>query len=70
MVAQFECQVGAMYGFELEQDSTTGELSVKEGTMQYISQKDGFGGWVHCAGMTTPWNSHLGSEEYESYNFV
>ncbi len=65
MVAQFECQVGAMYGFELEQDSTTGELSVKEGTMQYISQKDGFGGWVHCAGMTTPWNSHLGSEEYE-----
>ncbi|MDM5271686.1 DUF839 domain-containing protein [Sulfurovum sp. zt1-1] len=65
MVAQFECAVGAMYGFELEQDSTTGELSVKENSMQYISQKDDFGGWVHCAGMTTPWNSHLGSEEYE-----
>jgi len=65
MVAQFECEVGAMYGFELEQDSTTGELSVKDNSMQYISQKDGFGGWVHCAGMMTPWNSHLGSEEYE-----
>ncbi|UFH60395.1 PhoX family protein [Sulfurovum mangrovi] len=65
MVAQFECEVGAMYGFELEQDQTTGELSVKEDSMQYISQKEDFGGWVHCAGMTTPWNSHLGSEEYE-----
>lgn len=65
MVTQFECGVGAMYGMELAQDSTTGELSVKENSMQYISQKDGFGGWVHCAGMTTPWNSHLGSEEYE-----
>ena len=21
---------------------------------------------MHCAGQTTPWNSHLGSEEYES----
>ena len=65
MVSQFECEVGAMYGFELEQNSTTGALSTKEGSMQYISQKDGFGGWVHCAGMTTPWESHLGSEEYE-----
>ncbi len=65
MVAQFECEVGAMYGFELEQNATNGKLSVKPNSMQYISQKDDFGGWVHCAGMTTPWNSHLGSEEYE-----
>lgn len=64
MVSQFECEVGSMYGMELEQ-STTGTLSVKPNTMQYISQKDGFGGWVHCAGVTTPWQSHLGSEEYE-----
>jgi secreted PhoX family phosphatase len=64
MVSQFECQVGAMYGVELAQ-STDGTLSAKPNTLEYISQKDGFGGWVHCAGMTTPWESHLGSEEYE-----
>lgn len=64
MVSQFECEVGAMYGMELEQ-AADGTLSVKQDTLQYISQKDGFGGWVHCAGVTTPWESHLGSEEYE-----
>ncbi len=64
MVSQFECEVGAMYGMELEQD-TEGTLSVKADSLKYISQADGFGGWVHCAGMTTPWESHLGSEEYE-----
>jgi len=63
MVNQFECGIGAMYGMELEQNE--GTLSVKENSMQFISQKDDFGGWVHCAGMTTPWDSHLGSEEYE-----
>jgi len=65
MVSQFECEVGTMYGMELAQDTITGELSVKPNTLKYISQKDGFGGWVHCAGVTTPWESHLGSEEYE-----
>ncbi len=64
MVSQFECEVGAMYGMELEQ-SKEGALSVKKDSLEYISQADGFGGWVHCAGMTTPWESHLGSEEYE-----
>ena len=63
MVNQFECEVGAMYGMELQQNG--GTLSVKPDSLQYISQAEGFGGWVHCAGMTTPWQSHLGSEEYE-----
>ena len=63
-VSQFECGVGSMYGYELEQ-ATDGTLSVKADSMQYIDQASGFGGWVHCAGMTTPWQSHLGSEEYE-----
>ena len=63
MVNQFECGIGAMYGMELEQNG--GTLSVKTDSLQYISQAEGFGGWVHCAGMTTPWESHLGSEEYE-----
>lgn len=66
MVNQFECQIGAMYMFELEQDADTGELSPKADTLKFISQKDEFGGFVHCAGQTTPWNSHLGSEEYET----
>ncbi|MEA2099962.1 MAG: choice-of-anchor I family protein [Campylobacterota bacterium] len=65
MVSQFECQVGAIYKAELEQDATTGKLSVKENSLEFISQKEGFGGFVHCAGQTTPWQSHLGSEEYE-----
>lgn len=64
MVSQFECAVGAMYMNELEQDPN-GVLSVKPDTLQFISQKAEFGGFVHCAGMTTPWQSHLGSEEYE-----
>jgi len=65
MVSQFECQVGAMYMTELEQNTTTGALSAKDGSLKFISQKDEFGGFVHCAGQKTPWESHLGSEEYE-----
>ncbi|MFT7879308.1 MAG: alkaline phosphatase PhoX [Sulfurimonas sp.] len=63
MVSQFECQVGAYYINELQQD-TQGGLHPKPGTLRYISQKEEFGGYVHCAGMKTPWESHLGSEEY------
>lgn len=66
MVNQFECAIGAMYLFELEQNRTTGILTPKPNTLHFISQKSEFGGFVHCAGMATPWNSHLGSEEYES----
>jgi len=63
MVSQFECQVGAYYINELTQDAQ-GKLSPKPDTLRFISQKDEFGGYVHCAGMKTPWESHLGSEEY------
>lgn len=66
MVNQFECAIGTMYLFELEQNSTTGTLTPKPNSLQFISQKSEFGGFTHCAGMVTPWNSHLGSEEYES----
>lgn len=77
MVSQFECGPGAMYMNELNQ-AEDGTLSLKANSLKYISQKDEFGGWVHCAGMTTPWQSHLGSEEYEadanpdgsSYNYT
>ena len=64
MVSQFECEIGAMYINELEQDSD-GVLTPKADTLEFISQAAYHGGWVHCAGMKTPWESHLGSEEYE-----
>ncbi|KMT65267.1 PhoX family protein [Catenovulum maritimum] len=64
MVSQFECQIGSLYVQEIAQDAA-GKLTPVEGTLEFISQKDDFGGWVHCAGQTTPWQSHLGSEEYE-----
>ncbi|WP_373017327.1 alkaline phosphatase PhoX [Thiomicrorhabdus sp.] len=65
MVSQFECAPGAMYMNEVTQDATTGALSATPNTLQFVSQKSGFGGWVHCAGMASPWQSHIGSEEYE-----
>jgi len=65
LVAQFECQVGAMYTAGIDQDAATGALSMKSGSLQFVSQAGEFGGYTHCAGMVTPWNTHLGSEEYE-----
>jgi len=63
-VTQFECSPSAMYMVEVDQ-AANGTLSAKPNSMKFVSQKSGFGGWVHCAGMTTPWQTHLGSEEYE-----
>jgi len=31
----------------------------------YIDFAKVYGGWIHCAGSLSPWNTHLGSEEYE-----
>ncbi len=47
----------------LSQDPATGRLAA-----QSVSPVDmaGIGGlWIPCAGTLTPWNTHLGSEEYE-----
>ena len=62
MITQFECNIGAIYQAELKQDKN-GELYPVD--LKYISQSAYHGGWVHCAGMKTPWNTFLGSEEYE-----
>lgn len=64
MVSQFECHVGAIYTAELQQ-SKDGRLRPVANTLKYIDQSAYKGGWVHCAGTKTPWNSHLGSEELE-----
>lgn len=62
MVSHFENRPGAMYLTELTQDSSTGELSpVQTRNIDFSGVR---GGWVHCAGSVTPWNTHLGSEEY------
>lgn len=63
MVSQFEDVPGAMYLTELGQDRQTGAL--KPLATRPIDLSGVRGGWLHCAGSVTPWNSHLGSEEYE-----
>ena len=61
MISQFECGIGAMYRHDIIND----DLDIDKDSMQFISQKDYHGGWVHCAGSVTPWQTALGSEEYE-----
>ncbi len=61
-ITQFECGPGAMYISRLEKTENGGLKAV---ATSHISQAEYQGGWVHCAGMKTPWGSHLGSEEYE-----
>ena len=62
-VSQIESRPGAMFMMELDQKAENGELSVKK--MWQLDMSGINGGWVHCAGSVTPWNSHLASEEYE-----
>ena len=61
MINQFECSPAAMYLTELEQDQATGELSAL--STRPIDFSGVNGGIRHCAGMLTPWNTHLSSEE-------
>jgi secreted PhoX family phosphatase len=61
-ITQFECAPGAMYISRLEKTENGGLKAV---ATSHISQSQYEGGWIHCAGMKTPWGSHLGSEEYE-----
>ncbi len=63
MVSHFETRPGAMYITELNQDLKTGLLTAVNTKPADFSKVKG--GWVHCAGSVTPWNTHLGSEEYE-----
>ncbi|NKF22456.1 PhoX family protein [Solimonas marina] len=62
-VSQFESRPGGMYLTALSQDSETGKLAAVETTAIDLSGINGI--WNPCAGMVTPWETHLGSEEYE-----
>ncbi|MFD2112221.1 PhoX family protein [Thiorhodococcus fuscus] len=61
-VTQLECSVGGAYVTKLDQDAE-GNLTAL--STRSVDFSDVFGTYVNCAGVTTPWNSHLGSEEYE-----
>jgi len=62
MVSHFESRPGAMYLTNLNQEQDTGKLTAV--STRNIDFSDFGGLWVPCAGSVTPWNSHLGSEEY------
>ena len=60
-ITHFESRPAAMYLSTVDQDA--------EGNLTYTDTKPidfaSVGGlWVPCAGSVTPWNTHLGSEEY------
>jgi secreted PhoX family phosphatase len=62
-VTHFEApRPGVAYVAEYEQDATTGKLTTKRLKPVDFSSQDGC--WVPCAGSVTPWQTHIGSEEY------
>lgn len=48
---------------KLNQDEKTGELTPEKVTKIDFSEVNGL--WIPCNGSLSPWNTHLGSEEYE-----
>eukprot|EP01025_Chloroclados_australasicus_P058721 TRINITY_DN73_c0_g1_i1.p1 TRINITY_DN73_c0_g1~~TRINITY_DN73_c0_g1_i1.p1 ORF type:complete len:802 (-),score=115.58 TRINITY_DN73_c0_g1_i1:597-2969(-) len=61
-VVHFETPLpSAVYALKLNQ-AVTGELSVDSFFYLNASKYDGI--WNPCAGSVSPWNTHLGSEEY------
>lgn len=62
-VAQFESQPGAIYLTELSREPATGTLTPVSTKPLDLSKIHGI--WNPCAGSVTPWQTHLGSEEYE-----
>lgn len=63
MVTHFETTPAAIYISEVLQDEATGWLTPID--TQAVSFADSGGVLEVCAGTTTPWSSHLGSEEWD-----
>jgi uncharacterized protein len=60
-VTHFETRPASMYLTELSQDMDGNLTPISTRPIDFSS----VGGlWVPCAGSVTPWNTHLGSEEY------
>ncbi|WP_147536168.1 PhoX family protein [Bacillus marasmi] len=53
----------ALYLNSVEQDKKTGELKITD--IEPIDFSAYGGVWTPCAAVLSPWNTHLGSEEYE-----
>jgi secreted PhoX family phosphatase len=62
-ITQFEEEVGTMYIASLDHDAVTGTLVVTG--LKPVDLSAAFGGFDFCAGMATPWGSHLGGEEWD-----
>lgn len=60
-ISHFESRPGAMYISEIAKDADGNLKPVSTRPIDF-SAYDGL--WVPCAGSVTPWNTHLGSEEY------
>ncbi|MFZ5445235.1 MAG: PhoX family protein [Myxococcota bacterium] len=60
-ITHFETVPAAMYLSELSQDAT-GRLTITSTRSIDFSSVGGL--WTPCAGSISPWNTHLGSEEY------
>lgn len=61
---QFECAPGAFYVAGLRQDPQNGLLKVH--TLNHVDTSNVRGVATLCAGMVTPWGTHLGGEEYDA----
>jgi uncharacterized protein len=60
-LTQFEELPAAVYLSEVAQDAA-GRLSITASKPVDLTSVEGL--WLPCAGSVTPWNTHLGSEEY------
>lgn len=60
-ITHFETTPAAMYLSEVEQDED-GHLTITSTKPVDFADVDGL--WTPCAGSVSPWNTHLGSEEY------
>ena len=61
LVSHFECAPGSMQISAL--DARGGALSIRSSTTVDFASVGGL--WNPCAGQISPWNTHLGSEEYD-----
>jgi len=65
MITQFEApNPSSMYMVRLTQNSDDGELTM-QGDPIPIDTSSAAGLWNMCAGSRSPWNTHIGGEEYE-----